>query len=291
MMGYMHIDNLYKAQEILAFRECFALEKIHGTSAHVYWKGGAVGCFSGGEKHARFSALFDVPALATAFRTLGHEFVCVYGEAYGGAQQGQSYRYGPALKFVAFDVKIDKVWLSVPDAAQVVVGLGLEFVHYERVPTDLSWLDAQRDAPSVQARRNGMGEHPREGVVLRPPFEVTRNNGERVIAKHKRDDERETKTPRVVDAAELVVLSDANAVAQEWVTPTRLAHVLDRLRVDGAEVGIERTGDVILALVEDVLREGANEIVDSKPVRKAIGARAGALFHARIKSVLTGSTK
>ncbi len=29
-MGYMHIDNLYKDQTILMFRECYALEKIHG---------------------------------------------------------------------------------------------------------------------------------------------------------------------------------------------------------------------------------------------------------------------
>lgn len=28
-MGYLHIDNLYKAQEILLFRTCYALEKIH----------------------------------------------------------------------------------------------------------------------------------------------------------------------------------------------------------------------------------------------------------------------
>ena len=34
-MGYRHIDNLYKNQDILLFRECFALEKIHGTSANV----------------------------------------------------------------------------------------------------------------------------------------------------------------------------------------------------------------------------------------------------------------
>lgn len=37
-MGYMHIDNLYKNQDMLIFRECYALEKIHGTSAHVSWK-------------------------------------------------------------------------------------------------------------------------------------------------------------------------------------------------------------------------------------------------------------
>jgi len=32
-MGYLNIDNLYKAQEVLMFRECYAMEKIHGTSA------------------------------------------------------------------------------------------------------------------------------------------------------------------------------------------------------------------------------------------------------------------
>lgn len=31
-MGYLHIDNLYKpvAQDILLFKKCYALEKIHG---------------------------------------------------------------------------------------------------------------------------------------------------------------------------------------------------------------------------------------------------------------------
>lgn len=33
-MGYLHIDNLYKNRDILLFRECWALEKVHGTSAH-----------------------------------------------------------------------------------------------------------------------------------------------------------------------------------------------------------------------------------------------------------------
>ena len=34
-MAYQHIDNLYKNQDILKFKECYALEKIHGTSASV----------------------------------------------------------------------------------------------------------------------------------------------------------------------------------------------------------------------------------------------------------------
>ena len=34
-MAYLHIDNLYKNQEILMFKECYALEKIHGTSGTI----------------------------------------------------------------------------------------------------------------------------------------------------------------------------------------------------------------------------------------------------------------
>jgi hypothetical protein len=34
-MGYAHINNLYKDQEILIFKHVWALEKIHGTSAHI----------------------------------------------------------------------------------------------------------------------------------------------------------------------------------------------------------------------------------------------------------------
>lgn len=91
------------------------------------------------------------------------------------------------------------------------------------------------------------------------------------IDKHKRD-----KTPRKVeDVSKLKVLEDANAVAEEWVTPTRLDHVLDKL---GPDVGIERTREVIGAMIEDVIREGALEIVDSKEVRSAIGSKAAMLF-------------
>ena len=67
-MGYLHIDNLYKAQEILTFRQCYALEKIHGTSAHVAWKQGRVLFFSGGVAQKSFEELFDSAYLAVRFR-------------------------------------------------------------------------------------------------------------------------------------------------------------------------------------------------------------------------------
>ena len=106
-MGYLHIDNLYKAQEILAFRHCYALEKIHGTSAHISWKDGLVNYFSGGESHDRFVELFDGIDLDGKF-TAGWApcfHMTVFGEAYGGKQQGMSKTYGPNLKFVALFLK------------------------------------------------------------------------------------------------------------------------------------------------------------------------------------------
>lgn len=284
-MGYAHIENLYKNQDILLFREVYAMEKIHGTSAHVTWADGQVHFHPGGESYASFVKLFDAEALKLAFETLGHEKITVYGEAYGGKQQAQSYRYGKVLKFVAFDVKIGDMWLSVDKSDNVATKLGFEFVHYARVSTDIEALNAERDAASVQAVRNGIeGPQPREGVVLRPLIEVTTNDGSRIVSKHKRAEERETKTNRdITDPATLAVLEKADDIANEWVTPTRLQHVLDKLEPG---IGLDRTRDVIVAMVEDVVREGKGEIVDSKDARKAIGKKTAELFRKRFQDAI-----
>jgi hypothetical protein len=277
-MAYMHIDNLYKAQEILAFRECFALEKIHGTSAHVHWTGEALRFFAGGVAHESFTSLFDPEALIAAFRGSVEANCTIYGEAYGGKCQGMSKTYGPSLRFVAFDVKIGDVWLSVPQAHQVVVACGLEFVHYYQVSTDIAALDAERDAHSMQAVRNGIeGPRIREGVVLRPPYEAILNNGKRIIAKHKRPEFSERQSIPEIDPTKRQILESADAVAIEWVTPMRLEHVLDKLT---GEKDMTLTGTVIQAMVEDVLREAAGEIVNEKAVQRAIGARAAKLYKA-----------
>lgn len=283
-MGYMHISNLYRpeAQDILLFKECFALEKIHGTSAHVSWSDGQIHLHAGGESAVNFAKLFDIEALTNNFLAMGRPKVTIFGEAYGGKQQAQSWRYGKTLKFVAFDVHLEDQWLDVPNAAQFCARLGIAFVHYKRVPTDLAALDAERDAPSAQAYLNGVeGDQPREGVVLRPLKEFSLG-GHRVICKHKRAEERETATPRVVDdPAKLKVLSDAEAIATEWVTPTRLEHVLDKL--PGA--GMSDTPKVIAAMLEDVLREGAGELIDTPEARKAISKAAALLFKKHVSRV------
>jgi len=282
-MGYLHIDNLYKTQTILLFKKCYALEKIHGTSAHVRWQDGKVALHSGGESAERFAALFDQVALAEAFAGLGQDAVIVYGEAYGGKQQGMSKTYGKNLKFVAFDVKIGDSWLNVPKAVVVVDALGLEFVHWQAVGTDLESLDAERDALSVQSERNGVdGEHVREGVVLRTLEEMSDNRGNRVIAKHKRAEFRERKSIPEVDPAKQELLTKASDIADEWVTPMRLRHVLDKLP-EATEM--KHIPIVVTAMVADVIREADEFVVDNKVVRKAIGRKAVELYKAHVTTI------
>lgn len=283
-MSYIHIQNLYKNPAILMFRECYALEKIHGTSAHVSWKDGKLSFYSGEEKHESFVALFDQAALSERFAKIGHLKCTIYGEAYGGKQQGMKDVYGPNLRFIAFDVLVGDSWLSVPDMTDVARnGLGIDVVPWEITPTDIEKLDAIRDRPSDQAKALGVGDDKiREGVVLRPLRECFFSGGERVIAKHKGDAFRErVHQPRVRKVQSLEVIEDSKTIADEWVTEMRLAHVLAKLP---RGLTVRDTPAVIAAMVEDVTREASGEIVDSAEARRAIGTRAARLFHARLRS-------
>lgn len=285
-MGYLHITNLYRpeAQDILLYKEVYALEKLHGTSTHIGWKDNQIRFFSGGIKHENFIKLFNEADLITKFKSIGLPEVIVYGEGYGGKEQGMRATYGDNLKFIAFDVKVGDKWLTVPEAEDFVVNkLGLEFVYYEKVSTKLSDLDAQRDAPSVQAKRNGILEPKmREGIVIRPLIELNDSRGNRVIVKHKRDEFKETKTPRVVNPEDLKVLVGANKIAEEWVTPMRLEHILGKME----SYDITKMPEIIKAMLEDVYREGAGEFIDSKDVRKSIGSMTVKLFKIKLQQNL-----
>jgi hypothetical protein len=302
-MGYLHIDNLYKNQEILNFKECYALEKIHGTSAHITFKRNRqivvgdntlkqvseeefqklwpdeieLSFFSGGASHEQFVSLFDQEKLKTNFKNLDikSDFLIVYGEAYGGKMQGMSKTYGNTLKFVAFDILMGKNkeeawWLPVDIAYEFTKELELEFVDYKRINATIEEINKERDKDSTQAIRNGMGEgHMREGVVLRPIVEYRKGSlGGRIICKHKRDEFKETKTTREVkDPNYLKVLTDAKLVAEEWVTEMRLRHVLDKLE------NKDDLGVIIKAMFVDIEREASGEIVIGKETRSAIAKK------------------
>ena len=261
----------------------YALEKIHGTSTHIAWKDGQVRFFSGGTKHETFIQIFNEVELIAKFQATGLNDVIVYGEGYGGKEQGMRATYGENLKFIVFDVKVNDKWLTVPEAEQFVLNLGLDFVSYKKVTTKLSDLDAERDANSVQAVRNGITEPKmREGIVIRPLIELNDHRGNRVICKHKRDEFKETKTPRVVNPDDLKVLTEAIKIAEEWVTPMRLEHILGKMET----YSIVDMPTIIKAMLEDVYREGSGEFVDSKDVRKAIGSMTVKLFKVKLQQNL-----
>ena len=290
-MSYQHIKNLYRpeAQRILAFRQVYAMEKIHRTSAHVAWRtgqGARLVYFAGGASHETFVRLFDADALTAAFVALGHDSVTVYGEAYGGKLMGMSKTYGPAMRFVAFEVKIGETWLDVPNAADVAGNLGLDFVPWRLVDATVAALDAERDRESEQAVKNGMGRsHVREGIVIRAPFECVDGRGNRLVAKHKRAEFAERRTNPDVDPTQREIMDNAEAIAFEWVTAERLRHVLDALGI--TDLDPRRTGDVIKGMVEDVCREASGEIADNKAVRKAIGGAAAKLYREAQQALLT----
>jgi hypothetical protein len=291
-MSYLSIDNLYKNQAILMFKECYALEKIHGTSAWISYTNtlcpdefpSRLAFFAGGGDYNEFIKLFDAEAIRKKLDEITPtKHVHIYGEYYGGKMMKMSRTYGDKMKFIVFEVKIGDCWLNVPKAEEVATSLGLEFVPYKLIPTTMEAINAECDDVSVQAIRNGMkgstdhlGFCPpvREGIVLRPLEEVVLNSGSRVIAKHKRIEFGETKTPREVSPDKLRKIEEAKAIANEWVTRERLNHILGK----GIEAKIENTGKVIELMTEDIIREAAGEIVDSSNARKEIARQTALLF-------------
>lgn len=288
-MGYMHMQQLYKSQEVLLFKQVYVTEKIHGTSAHVLWKNGQVTYFSGGASHGHFVSLFNQEAVKNKFIELyGQEMsVCVYGEAYGGNMQAMSHMYGKELKFIVFDVEVDEVFVDVPTAERIASKLGLEFVDYVLVDATIENIDKERKKESTQAIRNGCGPgHKREGVVIHPPIEVKKDKDARIIVKWRNEDFEERKTPqKIADPSRLQVLADAEKIADEWVTANRLGHILDKLFPGETRPDISNTKQVIQGMIEDITREAQGEIVDSKEARNAISKKTAQMFKAKVQAI------
>jgi hypothetical protein len=282
-MGYLSIDNLYQNKLIFQFKEIFALEKIDGSSAHIKWlhETKSIVFFSGAEKE-EFIKLFDSDLLKKNFEIhFPEKSIVVFGEVYGGkVQRNKNSVYGKKLKFIAFDVIVENNWLNVINAHDVANKLGLEFVDYVQIPARIEAIEFEKDKESVQAIRNGCGYgKKREGIVLRPLLEF-KFNGNRIISKHKQDEERETKTKRVLTDEQLKVLSDAKEIAEEWVTEKRLEHVLSKLPEN---INMDSTKIVIDAMVADVFREGRDEIVESKEAITSIGKMTAKLFREHLQ--------
>lgn len=303
-MGYAKIPNLYRpeARTILMFKEVWALEKIHGTSAHITFQldptkadpTDQITYFSGGTNPATFERIFSKDDLLRNFLALGHQHITVFGESYGGTERGMSYLYGHTPKFIAFDVRIggdEGYFVTVPEAHTIALTLGLDFVAYMQVSTTMEALDAERDAGSIQAIRNNIDITQchsllREGIVLRPLVEM-HYRGHRICAKHKNDKfgcggERKN-TPKIDDPEKLKLYTDAQEAAEEFVTEMRLHHILGKMV---QPVGIEKIPEVVKAMIADIELEAKGEILENDETRKAISRKTVAIFKKHIQQIL-----
>ena len=62
-----------------------------------------------------------------------------------------------------------------------------------------------------------------------------------------------------------------------------MEHVLQKFPAD---VSMEAMGDIIKAMIEDVYREGSDELVESKETTKAIGTKTVQLFKQKLQNNL-----
>ena len=192
-MGYMHIKNLYADQEILMFKECYSLEKIHGSSAHILFQYTYnpysnkvdlpdVYLFCGGCKKELFNSLWDEEELKKKFIDTGIDEVTIYGEGYGaGIQKGGGY--GKDQDFILFDILIDGWWLNRSAIEDIAKTLGLKVVPIIGEGTLSTLVDEVREGFN-----SIWGDFEAEGIVARPAVELQTRGGQRIITKLKTRD-------------------------------------------------------------------------------------------------------
>jgi hypothetical protein len=278
-MGYADIKNLYQDKDVLLFKEVWATEKIHGTTAWILYDQekypDTLQYHNGGGPREHFLPLFDeMKIYAYLKESFGNKHIKLHGEYYGGKINKQRHRYGE-YGFILFEIRVGDVFLPFDKVQAIGAKLGLDVVDGVVVPATVEALDRERDLPSVLAMKRGIGDNiEREGIVIHPLIELTKNNSERIIAKHKGASFMETATPREISPDKLQVLQDAEAIAFEWATPMRLEHVIDAF----PDADVKDTGNIIRAMQDDIIKESTGEIEWSQEAKRAIGKRTQQLF-------------
>jgi len=162
-------------------------EKVDGTNIRIIWDGSEI-TFAGKSDNAQLPAPL-ANYLNQKYLPIKDWFaekfpagVCLYGEGYGGKiQKPMGTKYQEEQKFVMFDIRTPEgLWLE----RQSVEDIGA-LISTRVVPT----LGSMELIDAVQMCREGFdsqwGDFQAEGVIARPPTELSNRFGERVITKIK----------------------------------------------------------------------------------------------------------
>lgn len=108
--------------------------------------------------------------------------ICFYGEGYGpGIQKGGKYR--PDKSFVVFDIKIGEFWMNRRDLESVTLSYDLDCV-----PVIGRGTLPEMALACKEGFFSVWGDFQAEGIIARPPVELTNQFGERIITKLKCSD-------------------------------------------------------------------------------------------------------
>lgn len=314
-MGYMgHMQQLVKCivHMIQLGIQIVATEKYHGTSTHIYQNHTETPKFhSGGEMTDPFKALFNEEFLREQLDLLmaknSWKSITVYGEAYGGPRlfpKQMANTYGTdKTKFIVFDIKVTTDlskphFLDFYEAEKIAKTLGLDFVHYQVCPHEITmdnkdviieWLEEQTNQPSTCS--NNTAKNPREGIVVRPITEsLIGKKQERAICKNLNADFKETKSPNQIKKVNMkeksLVFSQYDEIAETWVTENRGRHVLDSIRSnrDKKTISLKDIRLFLDKIIEDVKAESEGEIEwptdikEEKELCRALGREGSFIF-------------
>lgn len=297
---YQHLESLTRPemQNILLQPEVVCTEKIHGTNARFGLIDGVLRIGGRNQEHSNDVQGDSVMGFVRWVRESGLEArlkegwpdrnIIFFGEWFGSNIQ-KGIHYGKDKQFRVFDIKLDGRYLDWDDVRLVSLLVGLYTVPelYRGLPK-LSVFDSLLDIQSVVAKELGVEttNNLHEGIVIKPTkMVINEQTGEWLIAKYKpaRWSERHSeKTKKEFKP----IPQESHKFVEEFVTMTRLEHVLDHLRDAGiATDDIKSTPHILKEMSLDIYREAAPEIkvleeagIEWKTLAKLVAGRTSVLF-------------
>lgn len=290
---FPHLENLNRAQSVLAAPRVWITEKIDGFNVRFTRQGDGLLV---GTRNKIIDPIKEpsqgfgpwISGLGSTVHMMlpGEVF---YGEWAGKGILGRIDYGEPSFWLFAIQL-IDGSWAEPTEVTRAAWEFGWNVVPtlYHGAPLPVEMLDEMRQAPSVAAP----GQF-REGIVITPYPAVFDEHGHRLIAKFKspafeeRASQRKTAVPTIID------LTAVQPFVDEYVTAERLVHVLEQVREaeGGDPLDPRLTGPVLKTMYEDVVREGAADFAalseaDQKYVGEVVNRATKPLLDAaRVKSI------
>lgn len=281
---YPHINNIEEVGKISELSEVIITEKVHGSSMRIGLVDGKIRM--GGRRLEFFkitpeskdgqgfvSWVLDTgldKKISEIFS--GHDII-FYGEWHGSGTPSKGWpqiqkgiRYLKGNDFRIFDVKYEGKYLPQSQVKEFASKIGLKTmpVLYRGRPSG-EIFNSLIDTMSRVGEENGIvdPENTIEGIVIRPEEFLWGEDRSPIMAKYKvgkwaerASAQKHAKTqpkPRVE-------IAGAKEFAAEFVTKTRLEHVLDQLREENIAIGRSCMGEVLKRMGQDIKREGAGAL-------------------------------